>query len=368
MPPVAMFRRACLALAPLGSAFLLTGCAGLPQQDPASEASVVGALHAQAVQAGLRPAQASSLNGGRLRYAVPEDASAQPEEGGALVAPVYEGGDYALARGAVLGGNPGAFREKGMASWYGKALQGRRTSSGDPYDMYALTGAHPSLPIPSYVRVTNLANGRSAIVRINDRGPVHPGRIIDLSYAAAYKLGFADQGHANVELSLVLPEGVAMVQPRRPVPPLARRKAAVPTLAHASRPSTPVPAPAPQPSVVAPAAPVAPRALAEVAVASATASAGQVAQAPAHAVAPRPEREGVFLQLGAFASSVNAENFKGFVEHELKWMKESVSVLASEGKYRLQLGPFASALEAREIADRIATTLKLKPVVKGRAD
>ncbi|MBS0347896.1 MAG: septal ring lytic transglycosylase RlpA family protein [Proteobacteria bacterium] len=370
MPPVAMFRRACLALAPLGSALLLTGCAGLPQQGPVAEAPVAGTLHAQAVQTGLRPAQPSSLSSGRLRYAVAaEDASPQSDESGALVAPVYEGGDYALARGAVLGGNPGAFREKGTASWYGKALQGRRTSSGDPYDMYALTGAHPSLPIPSYVRVTNLANGRSAIVRINDRGPVHPGRIIDLSYAAAYKLGFADQGHANVELSLVLPEGVAMIQPRRPVPPLARRKAAVPALAHASRPSsTPMPASVPQPGVTSPAVPAAPRVPPEPVVVTATASAAQIAPVPAHAAVSRPEREGVFLQLGAFASSVNAENFKGFVEHELKWMKESVSVLASEGKYRLQLGPFASALEAREIADRIATTLKLKPVVKGRAD
>jgi rare lipoprotein A len=78
-------------------------------------------------------------------------------------------------------------------------FHGRKTSSGDTYDMYAMTAAHPSLPIPSYVRVTNLANGRSAVVRVNDRGPFHPGRIIDLSYAAAYKLGYTDQGHANVE-------------------------------------------------------------------------------------------------------------------------------------------------------------------------
>ncbi|MBS0356607.1 MAG: septal ring lytic transglycosylase RlpA family protein [Proteobacteria bacterium] len=363
MPPVAMLRRACLALAPFGSALLLTGCAGLPQQGPVAEAPAAGVLHAQTLQTGLRPAQVSSFTSGRLRYGAGEDASAQSDESGELIAPVYEGGDYALARGAVLGNNAGAFRERGTASWYGKALQGRRTSSGDPYDMYALTGAHPTLPIPSYVRVTNLANGRSAIVRINDRGPVHPGRIIDLSYAAAYKLGFADQGHASVELSLVLPEGVAMVQPRRPVPPLARRKAAVPAVVHVSRPQQ---AAAPTSVAAVVPAPAAPRVAAEpVVVATAV---PQLAQSPGYSSVPRPEREGVFLQLGAFASSVNAENFKGFVEHELKSLKESVSVLASEGKYRLQLGPFASALEAREMADRIATTLKLKPVVKGRTD
>lgn len=362
MPPVAMFSRACFVLAPFCSALLLTGCAGVPQQDPTAAAPVVGALHPQAPQTGLKPVPASSLTGGRLRYASSEETSVQSEERGELVAPVYEGGDYALARGAVLGNNAGAFREKGTASWYGKALQGRRTSSGDPYDMYALTGAHPTLPIPSYVRVTNLANGRSAIVRINDRGPVHPGRIIDLSYAAAYKLGFADQGHANVELSLVLPEGVAVIQPRRPVPPLARRKAAAPVLVHAARRQTPESAPS---SVAAAPVSAAPRVAVDPLAATVLPSMGQ---SQGNAGAPRPEREGVFLQLGAFATSLNAENFKGFVEHELKWLKESVSVRASEGKYRLQLGPFASALEAREIADRIAGTLKLKPVLKGRGE
>lgn len=347
MPPVAMFRRASFVLAPFCSALLLAGCAGIPKQDPVAEAPVVGQLHVQAPPTGLKPVQTVPIVSARLRYAASEDVSALSEEKGGLVAPVFEKGDYALARGPVLGNNASAFRETGLASWYGKALQGRRTSSGDPYDMYALTGAHPSLPIPSYVRVTNLANGRSAIVRINDRGPVHPGRIIDLSYAAAYKLGFTDQGHANVEIALVLPEDVAMVQLRRPVPPLARRKATAPVQQLARQP--------------APASP--PRVAIEPAVAAVSPQA-----APVHPGAPRAERgsEGVFLQLGAFATPVNAENFKGFVEHELKWLKESVSVLASEGKYRLQLGPFASALEAREIADRIATTLKLKPVVKAR--
>lgn len=348
MPPVAIFRRASLVLAPFCSALLLTGCAGLPQQRPVVEHSAGAALHAPARGAGFKPAP-PALASGRFRYASDEDTTAATEEAGdALVAPTFEKGDYALARGAVLGNNAASFRETGLASWYGKALQGRRTSSGDPYDMYALTGAHPTLPIPSYVRVTNLANGRSAIVRINDRGPVHPGRIIDLSYAAAYKLGFADQGHANVEIALVLPEDVAMVQLRRPVPPLPRKKASPPVqFAHRAM-SAPSPLPASS----------------RAAVAAEPASAPPPQLAQARPVAARPER-GIFLQLGAFATPVNAENFKGFVEHELKWLKESVSVLASEGKYRLELGPFASALEARAIADRIATTLKLKPVVQG---
>ena len=90
------------------------------------------------------------------------------------------------------------YREEGVASWYGTKFHGRRTSSGEPYDMYKLTAAHRSLPVPSYVRVTNLDNGRTTIVRVNDRGPFHDERIIDLSYAAAVKLRFANGGTARV--------------------------------------------------------------------------------------------------------------------------------------------------------------------------
>ena len=97
------------------------------------------------------------------------------------------------------------YRREGKASWYGRKFHGRRTSSGEPYDMYKLTAAHRSLPIPTYVRVVNLDNGRRVIVRVNDRGPFHPERIIDLSYAAAVKLGFQDQGIANVRVESVRP-------------------------------------------------------------------------------------------------------------------------------------------------------------------
>jgi len=88
------------------------------------------------------------------------------------------------------------FRERGLASWYGRRYHGQKTASGEVYDMYAMTAAHPVLPIPSYARVTNPANGRSVVVRVNDRGPFHGERIIDLSYAAAWKLGFVEQGSA----------------------------------------------------------------------------------------------------------------------------------------------------------------------------
>jgi rare lipoprotein A len=106
------------------------------------------------------------------------------------------------------------FRQRGVASWYGRRFHGRKTASGEPYDMYAMTAAHPTLPIPSYVRVRHLGNNRSVVVRINDRGPFHSSRIIDLSYAAAYKLGFIQAGSAQVEIESILPaqsEGASAV-------------------------------------------------------------------------------------------------------------------------------------------------------------
>jgi rare lipoprotein A len=126
--------------------------------------------------------------------------------------------------------------ERGIASWYGTKFHGRLTSSREPYDMYQMTAAHKTLPLPTYARVTNLENGRSAIVRVNDRGPFHGARIIDLSYAAAVKLGVHAQGTALVEVRALAPgeteleEGTpvsdAVAAPPRPPPrtstPIAR--------------------------------------------------------------------------------------------------------------------------------------------------
>lgn len=92
------------------------------------------------------------------------------------------------------------FSQRGIASWYGRKFHGRKTSNGEIYDMYALTAAHKTLPLGVYVRVTHLQNGRSVVVRVNDRGPFVAGRIIDLSYAAANRLGMADAGTAKVQV------------------------------------------------------------------------------------------------------------------------------------------------------------------------
>jgi rare lipoprotein A len=111
----------------------------------------------------------------------------------------------------------------GTASWYGDYFQGRATASGEPYNMYDLTAAHPTLPLGSWVRVTNLRNGRAVVVRINDRGPVVPGRIIDLSYNTAKVLQFQSQGLQRVRLDVVRTasaSGTASAQNRTPQPQL----------------------------------------------------------------------------------------------------------------------------------------------------
>ena len=101
------------------------------------------------------------------------------------------------------------FHQRGVASWYGKRFHGQKTASGEPYDMYAMTAAHPTLPIPSYARVTSIRTGKQVIVRINDRGPFHSGRIIDLSYAAANRIGLIGTGSGEVEVDAIVPDSRA---------------------------------------------------------------------------------------------------------------------------------------------------------------
>ena len=195
------------------------------------------------------------------------------------------------------------FRERGVASWYGRRYHGQRTSSGEPYDMYAMSAAHPTLPIPSYVRVTHAGNGRSVVVRVNDRGPFHADRVIDLSYTAALKLGYVQAGSAQVEIEVVAAgAGPAAAEPPPPVP-----------------------------------------------------------QASAAG-----EPKGVFLQLGAFSARDNAEGFRARVHRDLPWLNEAIQVRPSGGLFKLQLGPYSSIDGARRDAERIRTELNLSPVLLSR--
>ena len=138
-----------------------------------------------------------------------------------------------LGKSYVPDTSGGPYREKGLASWYGKKFHGHQTSTGERYDMYGMTAAHKTLPIPSYVRVTRVSNGKTVVLRVNDRGPFHDDRIIDLSYVAAYKLGLLSPGSAEVIVERIAPDqirnwdrnqpngAVARAEPVDPPPPLA---------------------------------------------------------------------------------------------------------------------------------------------------
>src|SRR6185369_2640197 len=120
------------------------------------------------------------------------------------------------------------YKVRGIASWYGKKFHGQKTSIGEPYDMYAMTAAHPTLPLPSFARVTNVATGKSVVVRVNDRGPFLHNRLIDLSYAAAHRIGIAQKGSGEVEVEALLP-GAATLVAGAPLPQVASAPAASPS-------------------------------------------------------------------------------------------------------------------------------------------
>jgi rare lipoprotein A len=215
------------------------------------------------------------------------------------------------------------YRKRGIATWYGRKFHGRRTSSGERYDMYTMTAAHTILAIPSYARVTNLKTGHSIIVRINDRGPFHSGRIIDLSFAAAYKLGFAGSGSAMVEVEAIMPADMPRLASRKPDsrPIEVARSKTVPE----------VPATAPE------------------------------AKPPAIPISA--EANGIYLQLGVFSVRENADDLRVRIYQQLNWLNQAIEILPENGLFRLRLGPYRDRTEAKAIADRIRESLELKPIV-----
>ncbi|MFN0162440.1 MAG: septal ring lytic transglycosylase RlpA family protein [Burkholderiales bacterium] len=231
-----------------------------------------------------------------------------------------------------MSGN-GDFRQRGVASWYGRKFHGQRTSSGEIYDMFAMTAAHPTLPLLSWARVVNPANGRAVVVRVNDRGPFHSDRVIDLSYTAALKLGYVNHGSALVEIQRVRvgdfgAAARAPVQARAPDAaqsvPAATSSEGVPV---AGKPAAP-PSKPPPPVVL--------------------------------ATASQPD--GVYLQLGAFGAAAGAEEFRIKTYQQLPWLTEAIYIVARDGVHRVQLGPYADRAAAQVIADRIRETLQLRAV------
>lgn len=241
--------------------------------------------------------------------------------------------------------------ERGIASWYGTKFHGRLTSTREPYDMFQLTAAHKTLPLPAYARVTNLENGRSTIVRINDRGPFVGNRIIDLSYAAAVKLGMHVQGTAQVEVRVVTPDDGL------PSPDTVLADSGAPG---AELPPVGVPAPATEGVSLrgiggdAPAAPVAELAPAPLLAATPVepavpASTGTVAtELPAGSAR-------LWLQLGAFSTRENAERLRGrLLEAGFTDATVASEDLPQGTVFRVKLGPLANAGGADEVNARLA--------------
>jgi len=199
------------------------------------------------------------------------------------------------------------YRERGIASWYGRKFHGQKTSIGERYDMYAMTAAHPTLPLPSYARVTSLANGRSVIVRVNDRGPFHAGRIIDLSYTAAFKLGILQDGSGGVEVESVL---LGMEDLLRPLEDVALSETQ-----------------------------------------------------PVH-FAVDQDRGAYYVQLAAFSSYANAEGFAAHVGNQLGVNGVDIRVRQAGGVYRVVAGPYRQRAEAKSASDEIRAAVGIETAIR----
>lgn len=210
------------------------------------------------------------------------------------------------------------FRQEGLASWYGKRFHGKKTASGEIYDMYGMTAAHPTLPIPSYAKVTSLDSGKSVIVRINDRGPFHSNRVIDLSYTAAFKLGLLKKGSGRVRVESIGPDTTA----------------------------------------------IQPAALAENRVgAEAPRNDDETEPGASQAAAAKP---GHYVQLGAFGSLDNAQKLLSRVREALAISAELVQVALVDKLHRVSLGPFASRHEASVWARKSNAALGIASVMVTR--
>ncbi len=241
------------------------------------------------------------------------------------------------------------FKQRGRGSWYGKKFHGQRTSSGEPYDMYQMSAAHPTMPLPSYARVTNVANGRQVIVRVNDRGPFHADRIIDLSYTAALKLNYLKQGSAEVEVERLLPDEIARLTANRQV-------------------STNLANPA-SPGQVPPQPPAAGVSIAEAGPATPAVSVFAVpvaAVAEASVLAPVPAVGGFYLQLGAYAQAASAELAGSRLQQQSSGTLPPIEVIPRDGLFRLFSGPFASRDEAAAAAQKIRDAGAARPMIVQR--
>lgn len=302
------------------------------------------------------------------------------------------------------------YKMRGVASWYGRKFHGARTSNGEIYDMYAMSAAHTTMPIPSYARVTRTATGKSVLVRVNDRGPFHDDRIIDLSYAAAYRLGIIEQGSAEVVVERLLPDEIARIRADRNGEP-DQAVASAPVLPPQSMPPNPagasgavatavpvastipvaaaLPAPpmrelAPPPSQASSASQASPSYPPSQTPPSQTPSsqsqpsqpppspAGSGTPWPATAAsAPPPSgtasaAPGIYLQLGAFSVRPNAEALLATVRAKLGNWTEALGIVNTGNLNRVQVGPYASRESALTAARTLQERTAIAPIVVTR--
>jgi len=275
---------------------VLAACSSAPQRK-AESGSVAPAVGTGGYLAGDGPGAGKDVNLDAIPDAVPRN---EPLHRYANRPYIALGKTYTPLTGI------GNFKQRGTASWYGKKFHGQRTSSGEVYDMYAMSAAHPTLPIPSYVRVTNLANQKSVIVRVNDRGPFLHERAIDVSYTAAHKLGIIANGSGEVEVESLAAGGPVQSRPLENSAPVAM--AAVPAALPISETS-------------------------------------------------------VYLQLGAFRSQQGAESFMERMRSELGDLGKQFKLSAKDGLVRVHIGPYGSQSEARASAENMRRTLGFKPML-----
>jgi len=417
-------RGACRLLLPAATVLALAACAG--PQGGRSVRSPAGDAAAAAV-----PAPAASRGGG---YYLDDGPGANPPPDLSSIPDAVPRAEPLLPRTmrpySVFGRQYTPmtrlepFRQRGVGSWYGRRYHGQPTSSGERYDMYAMTAAHPTLPIPSYVRVTNTANGRSVVVRVNDRGPFLHDRVIDLSYTAAAKLGYVASGSAEVEVELITEFGgaaaaVAAASPAEPppvvtmaaadaAPPPPAAKSASPdgasttgpagvvgvgaaTVAAGSAPARAGAAPTkgeplrlevetirspnepgraervdaaadPAGGVASASATSPSRVPPSTAATSTTLPAAAVPNATSTAnAAPAAPGRGFWLQLGAFGSLENARSAVTQLVRRLDWLGEALDIRQEGALYKVQAGPWTRREHANAAAERIRAATELRP-------
>lgn len=225
------------------------------------------------------------------------------------------------------------YKQSGVASWYGKRYHGKKTSSGEIYDMYGMSGAHTILPIPSYVRVTNPANGRSVIVRINDRGPFKHDRLIDLSYAAAYKLRLTSQGSGLVEVEAIDTSPAALAK---------MQNSATTQTAPTSAPAQSLPQ------------------------TQATSAQAQSLPSVPLTISKTTSTDLIgnyYVQAGAFKSEVNGDLLQKKIQALQLAENVGITNVYNNGLYRVKLGPYASKKDADSSAANIRKQLNISAIV-----